>query len=197
MQSLYVIEGTSNSGKTTTSKILDTIPNISIIPEFMDHPLSPKPAKNLEEELKNQKIFLEIEKERMEQAKALLLKNQIVFLERSFLSILSVSYALQKLGKYYGYTNALNLYNSMINESWYIHPETIYILTSSYEEKIKRNKTREKELKENWLEEKFEIYQNEFYRMKEVESNKVFIDTSNKQEEYAAKVIQKSLKVRR
>lgn len=197
MQSLYVIEGTSNSGKTTTSKILDTIPNISIIPEFMDHPLSPKPAKNLEEELKNQKIFLEIEKERMEQARILLSKNQIVFLERSFLSILSVSYALQKLGKYYGYTNALNLYNSMINESWYIHPETIYVLTASYEEKIKRNKTREKELKENWVEEKFEIYQNEFYRMKEVQANKVFIDTSNKQEEYAAKVIQKSLKVRR
>ncbi len=197
MQDLYVIEGTSNSGKTTTSKILNQLPNTSIIKEFMEHPLSPKPAKNLKEELENQKIFFEIEKERMEQARSLLLKNQIVFLERSFLSILSVSYAFEKLEKYYGYTNALNLYNSMINESWYIQPKTIYILTASHEEKIKRNKNREKELNNKWIDEKFEIYQNEFYRIKKVESNKIFIDTSKKEEEYAAKIIQKSLKIRR
>ncbi len=85
----------------------------------------------------------------------------------------------------------------MINESWYIQPKTIYILTASHEEKIKRNKNREKELNNKWIDEKFEIYQNEFYRIKKVESNKIFIDTSKKEEEYAAKIIQKSLKIRR
>ena len=57
MKNLYVIEGTSNSGKTTTTRILNEIPNVEIIEEFMKHPLSPKPSKNIEEELKKQGIY--------------------------------------------------------------------------------------------------------------------------------------------
>lgn len=197
MKNLYVIEGVSNSGKTTTSRYLSEIPNISIIPEFMDHPLSPKSSKSLNEELKNQQIFFEIEKERMKLAKSLLLNNKIVFMERSYLSILAVSYALEKMGKYCSYDNALELYNSMINENWFIKPNVIYILTASYDEKIIRNKNRRKELKENWIQEKFDYYQNEFYDTMLISSNKVVIDTSSKIESYAAEFIIKSLKIRR
>lgn len=93
MENLYIIEGTSNSGKTTTSKFLGEISNVEIITEYMEHPSSPKPSKNLEEEFRNQQIFFEIEKERMILASSLLANNKVVFLERSYLSILAVSYA--------------------------------------------------------------------------------------------------------
>lgn len=194
MNNLYIIEGTSNSGKTTTSKYLSEYPSVLTIPEFMDHPLSPKPSKTLEEELHNQIIFLKIEKERMEKAKLLLNMDKIVFLERSFISILAVSYAFKKLGKYNGYDNAMKLYNNMINEDWYLPPEVIYILTASHEEKIKRNKKRQKELSDNWVQDKFEFYQDEFYDKILIEPKKVFIDTSGKEDEYAAKTIIRDLK---
>lgn len=197
MRNLYVIEGTSNSGKTTTSKYLSGIPNISIIPEFMEHPLSPKPSKNLSEELENQLIFFEIEQERMKLAKSLLLDGQIVFLERSYLSILAVSYAFEKLGRYYSYDNALKLYNSMLTESWFIKPDAIYILAASHDEKVRRNKSRGKELKKNWIQEEFEYYQDEFYATISVSSDKIFIDTSNCNDNYAAEIITKSLKIGR
>lgn len=195
MKNLYVIEGTSNSGKTTTSNYLSEIPFVSIIPEFMEHPLSPKLSKNLNEELRNQQIFFEIEKERMQLAKSLLLNNRIVFMERSYLSILAVSYAFEKLGKYHSYDNALKLYNSMINKSWFIKPDVIYILTASHDDKVKRNRKRKKELNENWLQEKFEYYQNEFYDTMLLSFDKIVIDTSKEDEDYAAKIITKSLKI--
>jgi len=197
MNNLYVIEGTSNSGKTTTSKYLSEIPKVSIIPEFMEHPLSPKPSKNLDEELKNQQIFFEIEQERMKLAKSLLLEGRIVFLERSYLSILAVSYAFEKLGKYYSYENALKLYNSMIKKSWFINPEAIFILTTSHDEKVRRNINRRKEIKKSWMQEEFEYYQDEFYDTISVASNKIFIDNSDCNKNYAAEIIIKSLKIGR
>lgn len=196
MKNIYVIEGTSNSGKTTTSRLLSEIPNVEIISEFMEHPLSPKPSKNLEEELRNQQIFYEIEKERMILASTLLANNKIVFFERSYLSILAVSYAFFKLGKYNCYDNAQEIYNKMIDKEWYIEPDTIYILTASSSEKLKRNLSRNKALKSNWIRNDFEYYQNEFYDIMEVSSNKVFIDTTEHDEEYASKCISKTLKLR-
>lgn len=197
MENLYIIEGTSNSGKTTTSKFLGEISNVEIITEYMEHPSSPKPSKNLEEEFRNQQIFFEIEKERMILASSLLANNKVVFLERSYLSILAVSYAFLKLGKYNGYDNALKIYNKIINEAWYIKPDIIYILTASSSEKLKRNISRDKMLKNNWIRDDFDYYQNEFYDIMSVTSRKVFVDTTEKDEKYASEYISKSLKLRR
>lgn len=197
MKNLYVIEGASNSGKTTTSRILSEIPNVEIIEEFMDHPLSPKPSKDIEEELKNQQIFLEIEKERMILASSLLKRNKIVFMERSYLSILAVSYAFLKLGKYNGYDNALRIYKDMINQAWYVNPDITFILTADSSEKLKRNLNRDKILQNNWVKNDFEFYQNEFYDIMEIGSRKEFIDTTGKSKAYASECICKSLKLRR
>lgn len=197
MENLYVIEGTSNSGKTTTSNILREIPNIEIIEEFMEHPMSPKPSKNIEEELRNQQIFLEIEKERMTLATSLLQRDKMVFMERSYLSILAVSYAFFKLGKYNGYDNALRIYRSMIDQAWYIKPDVTFILTADSSEKLKRNLNRGKVLKNNWVKNDFEFYQNEFYDIMALESRKEFIDTTGKNKEYASECICKALKLRR
>lgn len=197
MKNLYVIEGTSNSGKTTTSKILNEIPNVEIIEEFMDHPLSPKPSKNIEEELKNQQIFFEIEKERMILASSFLKHDKIVFMERSYLSILAVSYAFLKLGKYNGYDNALRIYREMIDQTWYIKPDVTFILTADPSEKLKRNLSRNKILQNKWIKNDFEFYQNEFYDIMTLESQKEFIDTTGKNKEYASEHICKLLKLRR
>lgn len=197
MKNLYVIEGTSNSGKTTTSKILSEIPNVEIIEEFMDHPLSPKPSKNIEEELKNQQIFYEIERERMILASSLLKNDKIVFMERSYLSILAVSYAFFKLGKYNGYDNALKIYRNMITQSWYVKPSVTFILTADSSEKIKRNLNRGKILQNNWVKNEFEFYQNEFYDIMPIESHKEFIDTTGRNKEYASECICRSLKLGR
>lgn len=192
-----MIEGTSNSGKTTTSKILSEIPNVEIIEEFMDHPLSPKPSKNIEEELKNQQIFFEIEKERMVLAASLLKRDRIVFMERSYLSILAVSYAFLKLGKYNGYDNALRIYRYMINQTWYVEPDVTFILTADSSEKLKRNLNRDKILQNKWVKNDFEFYQNEFYDTMTIESKKEFIDTTGENKEYASECICKLLKLRR
>lgn len=192
-----MIEGTSNSGKTTTSKILSEIPNVEIIEEFMDHPLSPKPSKNIEEELKNQQIFFEIEKERMVLAASLLKRDRIVFMERSYLSILAVSYAFLKSGKYNGYDNALRIYRYMINQTWYVEPDVTFILTADSSEKLKRNLNRDKILQNKWVKNDFEFYQNEFYDTMTIESKKEFIDTTGENKEYASECICKLLKLRR
>lgn len=197
MKNLYVIEGTSNSGKTTTSKILNEIPNVEIIEEFMDHPLSPEPSKNIEEELKNQQIFFEIEKERMTLASSLLKSNKIVFMERSYLSILAVSYAFLKLGKYNGYDNAVRIYRNMINQMWYVKPDVTFILTAASSEKLKRNLSRDKILQNKWVNNDFEFYQNEFYDIMTTESKKEFIDTTEKNKDYASECICKLLRLRR
>ena len=187
-----MIEGTSNSGKTTTSNILREIPNVEIIEEFMEHPMSPKPSKNIEEELRNQQIFSEIEKERMILAASLLQRDRIVFMERSYLSILAVSYAFFKLDKYNGYDNALRIYRGMIDQAWYIKPDVTFILTANSSEKLKRNLNRGKVLKNNWVKNDFE-----FYDIMELGSRKEFIDTTGKNREYASECICKALKLRR
>ena len=163
----------------------------------MDHPLSPKPSKDIEEELKNQQIFLEIEKERMILAASLLKHNKIVFMERSYLSILAVSYAFLKLGKYNGYDNAIRIYKDMINQAWYINPDITFILTADSSEKLKRNLNRDKILQNNWIKNDFEFFQNEFYDIMRIKSRKEFIDTTENSKAYASECICKSLKLRR
>ena len=192
MENLYIIEGSSNSGKTTTINYLSEYSNIIVFNEFMDHERRPKSSTNLEEELENQKIFYEIERERMIKAHEFI--NKIVFFDRSYLSILAVSYALEKLGKFKSYEHAYKLYQSMIKEDWFIKPNKIYVLTSSFEEKLKRNNNRVKKLKNNWIKEEFEFYQNEFYEKIELEFIKTIIDTTNKDKEFAADYIVKELK---
>lgn len=197
MNNLYVIEGTSNSGKTTTSNFLKEFKNVEIIPEFMVHPLSPKPSKSLEEELKNQQIFYEIEKDRMQQASLLLSKNKIVFMERSFVSVLAVSYAFKKLGKYDAFSNCIELYNKMLKEHWYINPDIFYVLIASSKEKIIRNNYRNKILKDSWINSDFDFYQNEFYDTMMIDLDRKFIETDGQEKKYASEYISKNLKLRR
>ncbi len=66
---VVVIEGVSNTGKTTTCEILRNN-NWVVIPEcaeFMENP--PKSSKNYEEEINNQKRFFEAEIDRLKKAK--------------------------------------------------------------------------------------------------------------------------------
>ncbi len=194
MSNLYVIEGTSNSGKTTTLETLGYEKNIAIFQEFMKNPKAPRPSLTLKEELENQIKFYELEKERIILAKQELLQSKIVFLDRSYISVLAVSYAFEKMGKYNSYKNALEQYYKMVDENWYITPEIVFILTANYEEKLRRNQERTGKLKESWIKEAFEYYQKEFYDIIELPSSKITIDTTNKEKDYAANVIKKILR---
>lgn len=198
MENLYVIEGTSNSGKSTTSQFLRVYSNVVVIPEFSDFSEAPKPSKTLEEEIQNQKIFFEIEKKRMELVKENLHSGKIVFLERNFISILAVSYSFKKLGKYNAFDNANELHQKMKESTWFLEPSSYFFLSASYKEIINRNLTRGKELKKVWLMESFNYYQKQFYDIMGTEmKNSCMIDTTNKKSDYASEVIAKKTYLRR
>lgn len=197
MKNLYVIEGTSNSGKTTTSNFLKNYSQVLIVPEFSMFPEAPSPSKCLEDELLNQRIFLEIERKRMEYAKKMIEEGKIVFLERDFISILAVCYAFAKIGKYDAFKHAESLYLEMKDSMFFNEPDSYFFLTADHEEILNRNKTREKQLKKEWIKNDFDFYQKEFYDIISIGENKFVIDTTNSEPEYASKVIAKKLNLRR
>ena len=97
-----ILEGVSNTGKTTTCEILKKNKNCIIIPEaadWMSHP--PKSSKSYEEEINNQKLFFEMEKRRMEFAKKLINSGKNVIIDRTVLSTLAIAYANEKMRKIY------------------------------------------------------------------------------------------------
>ena len=60
---IIVVEGPSNSGKTTTCQNMKNYSNCVVIDECMVYEKNPpRPSKNYEQELQNQEFFFEVEK---------------------------------------------------------------------------------------------------------------------------------------
>lgn len=98
---IIVVEEPSNSGKTTTCQNMKNYSNCVVIDECMVYEKNPpRPSKNYEQELQNQEFFFEVEKRRMKKATKLALEGKNVILDRCGLSIVAISYAFEKLGKY-------------------------------------------------------------------------------------------------
>lgn len=99
---VIALEGVSNTGKTTTCEILKKYDDCIIIPEAADWMSAPpKFSKSYEEEIKNQKLFFEMEKKRMEYAKKLVNSERNVIIDRTALSTVAIAYANEKMRKIY------------------------------------------------------------------------------------------------
>jgi thymidylate kinase len=105
---IIVIEGPSNSGKTTTCQKMRKYCNCFVIDECMEYEKNvPKPSQNYQQEIENQLFFFEIEKRRMNKATMLAMEGKNVILDRCALSTVSIAYAFEKIGKYHAFNHAL------------------------------------------------------------------------------------------
>lgn len=182
MGKIFVIDGTSNAGKTTLCEnIKKNIQNIAIIPgaslfikkhreKYLEIPPIPK---SIEEERQNQKFFFKLELDRLIEANKLAKRGKNVFMDRGVLEILSVAYSFEDIKQWNGiYKSAEMLYNKFIiiaNKNGINLPDEYVCLQASSEEILKRNKSRKiergQELSENdWIEEKLINKQIEFFK---------------------------------
>ena len=79
---IIVVEGPSNSGKTTTCQNMKNYANCVVIDECMVYEKkSPRPSENYQQEISNQLFFFEVER-RMEKATKFALEGKNVILDR-------------------------------------------------------------------------------------------------------------------
>ena len=103
-----VVEGPSNSGKTTTCQNMKNYADCIVIDECMIYEKNPpRPSQNYEQEIQNQLFFFEVERRRMKKATTLALEGKNVILDKCALSTVSISYAFEKLGKYPTFKHAM------------------------------------------------------------------------------------------
>lgn len=194
---IIVVEGPSNSGKTTTCQNMKNYTNCIVIDECMVYEKNPpRPSQNYEQELENQLFFFEVEKRRMKKATALALEGKNVILDRCALSTVAISYAFERLGKYPAFKHAISQFEKLFNDKELLRPDEYIFLYTNNESIIQRNKTRGKELSESWIDSSFTDYQNEFY---EIVSKKIpnsrRISTAGKDKMYVSRIIAQILKV--
>lgn len=183
---IIVIEGASNSGKTTACQNMKKYENCEIIDECMVYePNPPRPSKCLEDEINNQIFFFKVEKRRLRKATKLALEGKNVILDRCALSTVAIAYAFEKMEKYKTFKHAINEYENLIKDETLIKPdEYIFLYTDTYNTE-KRNETRLKKLSKEWIDKRFTDYQNEFYFIieKKIDKSKL-ISTTGKDKEY-------------
>ena len=172
---IVIIDGVSNSGKTTLCKVLTKDENNVLIEEvplfiknhkelFMGKELHGIP-KNKEEEIANQRFLLEAELERVKLAYYIIKSGKNAILDRSFLSTVSVAYSLDDNNLFGGiYINSVKLlreYYHFINDLQ-LNECIKYIFLDPNMVK-KRNETREKTLSDDWISTKLMNMQNRFF----------------------------------
>ena len=174
---IIIIDGVSNSGKTTLCKVLTKDENNVLIEEvplfiknhkelFMGKELHGIP-KNKEEEIANQRFLLEAELERVKLAYYIIKSGKNAILDRSFLSTVSVAYSLDDNNLFGGiYINSVKLlreYYHFINDLQLNECiKYIFLITDPNMVK-KRNETREKTLSDDWISTKLMNMQNRFF----------------------------------
>ena len=105
---IIVVEGPSNSGKTTTCQYMKEYLDCVVIDECMVYEkCSPGPSQNYEQEILNQVFFFAVERRRMKKATELALQGKNVILDRCALSTVAISYAFEQMGKYETFQHAL------------------------------------------------------------------------------------------
>lgn len=200
MGRIIVINGTSNTGKTTLCESIEKgIQNIAIIPEASlfakmhpeRYPKIPAIPQSADEEKENQKFFFTLELDRLIQANKIARLGKDVFMDRDVLDVLSVAYSFEDIKKWNGiYKNAEILYKKFIeiaNKNGIDLPEKYICLQANSEEIIRRNKTRQiergKKLSEtDWIETSLINKQIEFFSklcIKENEGKVHMIYTNN------------------
>jgi thymidylate kinase len=194
---IIVVEGPSNSGKTTTCQNIKKHGYCIVIDECMLYERNPpRPSQNYEQELSNQLFFFEIERRRIEKATKLAMQGQNIILDRCALSTVAISYAFEKMGKYPTFKHALDQYEKLFKDDDLLKPDEYIFLYTDDVSTLQRNSTRKKELSELWLDNDFTSYQNEFYETiaKKIPNSRR-ISTTGKDKNYVSKLILQILNV--
>lgn len=194
---IIVVEGPSNSGKTTTCQGMKKYANCVVIDECMVYESKPpRPSENYEQELANQLFFFEVERRRLTKATKFALEGKNVVLDRCALSTVAISYAFERLGKYRTFGHAIREYEKLLHDPTILIPDEYIFLYTDEDNIIQRNKTRTKELSKHWVDNTFTDFQNEFY---EIVSRKIphsqRISTTGKAKEYVSTIIAQILNV--
>lgn len=167
---VIVVEGNSNTGKTTLAKNLEKkgfvfIPGVRQfgIENGLEIPDIPT---NQDEEFANQAALFAIERKRMEKAMEIAKTGKNVVLDRSYLAIIAVAHALDEKGTCSGaYSNSMREYlgfmKSLARDG--LLPDKYVFLTASIEELQKRNKTRSHVLSDTWMEQTMLDSQEDFF----------------------------------
>lgn len=194
---IIVVEGPSNSGKTTTCQNMKNYTNCIVIDECMVYEKNaPEPSQSFEQEIQNQLFFFEVERRRMNKATKFALNGKNVILDRCALSTVAISYAFEKLGKYPTFRHAMNQYEKLFNDDTLLKPDEYIFLYANNDSIIQRNKTRGDELSKSWLDSLFTNYQNEFYEtISKKIPNSRRISTVGKDKMYVSRIIAQILNV--
>ena len=194
---IIVVEGPSNSGKTTTCQNMKNYTNCIVIDECMVYEKNaPEPSQSFEQEIQNQLFFFEVERRRMNKATKFALNGKNVILDRCALSTVAISYAFEKLGKYPTFRHAMNQYEKLFNDDTLLKPDENIFLYANNDSIIQRNKTRGDELSKSWLDSLFTNYQNEFYEtISKKIPNSRRISTVGKDKMYVSRIIAQILNV--
>lgn len=190
---IIIIDGVSNSGKTTLCESLTKDEDNVLIEEvplfiknhkelFMGKEL-PGIPKNKEEEIANQRFLLEAELERVKLAYYIIKSGKNAILDRSFLSTVSVAYSLDDNNSFWGtYINSVKLlreYYHFINDLQLNECiKYIFLITDPNMVK-KRNETREKSLSDDWISPKLMNMKNSFFVSQSNSCNTKLIDTTD------------------
>ena len=167
---IIVLEGNSNTGKTTLAKNLEQkgfvyIPGVRQfgIENGLEIPDIPK---NEDEEYENQIALFAIERKRMERALEIARSGKNVVLDRSYLAIIAVAHALDEKGTCMGaYANSMRVYLGFMKRLAKdgLLPDKYLFLTAGVEELQRRNKTRSHVLSDTWMEKGMLDSQEEFF----------------------------------
>ena len=188
---IIIIDGVSNSGKTTLCNNLVNKDNILVeeVPKFVrNHPqifngqdMPPLP-RNKEEELENQKFILNAEIERIKMAYYIVNSGKNAILDRSFLSTVAIAHSFDDCKNMSGtYMNALLLLKEYTNfiKNLMLDSKIDYIIlvtdTKTVEE---RNNSREKILSKEWIDKELIEKQNNFFVCQTYFINVNLIDTT-------------------
>ena len=197
---IYVIDGISNSGKTSFCSFLGETGFYVVeeVPIFIKNnkelgALSNTVPKTLEEEKKNQDILFNAEVERLKVAKSYAEAGKNVVMDRSFLSTVAMAYALEKRLPFKGaYDYSKNLEKHFLSEIDNIS-KNINIIFVFFDVNrdvlIKRNQTRENFLSTEWIDEEFLKKQNYLFISSAKILNSKVINTSYLSLEEIAKIV--------
>lgn len=161
------IEGISCVGKTTLCRKLSEYTNYSYVEEastfYKDKDGYPPSASDILQARRNEKFYFELERERWKVAEKLKEQENIVFLDRTLLSTIVVSYALMQYKGFDTMSDVISDYNHYIRNNMIGLPECYIHLEINHEEMEQRNLIRENLLQDDWMNIGFNNAQREFY----------------------------------
>lgn len=205
---IILIEGISNSGKTTLCNSLKNKANFEIIPEairYLENRLNDCGdnilfvPENSNQEVLNQELLFDIEFEKLYDANFLAQKGENVVIDKSAFSILATANAFQSSiiqGTYEIAEKFFHEYEKKIARFDLAKPDLSILLKADLEISEERNKNRKHKLLNIWTSpitrfKQERVLESEFEKI----NNKMILDTSNMSKEEVYKQVIETIKL--